>query len=463
MRSIKLTMVILLMLLAGLQLGTFTSASSNQYQTVSVNSWPLGEETAESKGWTLYDPDPNHLWNRLYRALYQRVARNGKEYGYDELDPILWPTSKYLLAGQSYQRTSTLLDEFLSTHAEMTIKDPLKRVIFQRDLWAIFDWTTEVQIDSPEKLNLQIKLAEVMKRLALSRVEILSLPDAYKEAATSREFPAVYDLSKRERPFLPPDLFDRQGPWVELSGRESMPTAMTHVNGFSGRSIFMVFMLLPGGRDATLKYLEKLSEFPKPWIPDRDDPRRLLPNPDLPQFPVGTQLALVRMMALIDRDGNFQPTKLVEDVQVRIHRAIPTEGSEGFRTDRNPARTALDVYEFKLSRFKLFAQESGGLQPLVKEDTEFPLFMSHNVDLFESSTQEFPVERELRAPLKSCSSCHFRPGVHSVLSRGRGEITPSSDPNRETDATKRWKGSQYNWGLLQGIWFANQKSASATK
>ena len=119
-------------------------------------------------------------------------------------------------------------------------------------------------------------------------------------------------------------------------------------------------MLLPGGKDATLKYLEKLSKFPKPWVPDHDDPRRLLPNPDLPQFPVGTQLALVRMIVLIDKDGNFQPTKLIEDVQVRIHRAIPIESFEGLRTDRNPARTALDVYEFKLSRVKLFAQESGG-------------------------------------------------------------------------------------------------------
>ena len=455
-------MVMLLMLLAGLQLGVFTSASKSPYQTVSVDSWPLIEDTSESKGWTLYDPDPNHLWNRLYRALYQRVARNGKEYGYDELDPILWSTSRYLLAGQSYQKANTLLDEFLSTHAENAIKDPLKRVIFQRDLWAIFDWTAEVQIDSPEKLNLQIKLVEVMKRLALSRVEILSLPDAYKEAVTSNEFPANYDLNKREQPFLPSDLFDPQGPWVKLSGRGSVPIAMAHVNESSGRSVFLVFMLLPGGRDATLKYLEKLSEFPKPWIPDQDDPRRLVPNPDLPQFPVGTQLALVRMIVLIDKDGNFQPTRLVEDVQVRIHRAIPSESSEGFRTDRNPARTALDVYEFKLSRVKLFAQESGGLQPLAKDDTEFPLFMSHNVDLFESSTRELPVERELRAPLKSCSSCHFRPGVHSMLSRGRGEIVPSSDPNAETNATKSWKGMQYNWGLLQGIWFTNQKSASAT-
>src|SRR5436190_24284883 len=116
MRWIKLTMIVLLMLLAGLQLGVFTSARSNSYQTVPVDSWPLTEDTSESKGWTLYDPDPDHLWNRLYRALYQRLARNGKEYGYDELDPIVWPTSKYLLAGQSYQRASALLDEFLSTH-----------------------------------------------------------------------------------------------------------------------------------------------------------------------------------------------------------------------------------------------------------------------------------------------------------------------------------------------------------
>src|ERR1700731_1347356 len=40
----------------------------------------------------VYDPDPQHLWNRLYRVLYLRIApEDGKIYGLDELDPLIWP------------------------------------------------------------------------------------------------------------------------------------------------------------------------------------------------------------------------------------------------------------------------------------------------------------------------------------------------------------------------------------
>src|SRR5262245_4507746 len=34
----------------------------------------------------IYDSNPDHLWNRLHHAFYVRTARNGEEYGRDELD-----------------------------------------------------------------------------------------------------------------------------------------------------------------------------------------------------------------------------------------------------------------------------------------------------------------------------------------------------------------------------------------
>ena len=42
---------------------------------------------------TVYDADPQHLWNRLYAALYVRTSADGKTYGEDGLDPLLWPSS----------------------------------------------------------------------------------------------------------------------------------------------------------------------------------------------------------------------------------------------------------------------------------------------------------------------------------------------------------------------------------
>ena len=66
------------------------------------------EGPSGSKPQTVYDSNPDHLWNRLYRAFYVRARQNGEEYGYDELDPLLWSESKHLLVGPSHQQAIKL-------------------------------------------------------------------------------------------------------------------------------------------------------------------------------------------------------------------------------------------------------------------------------------------------------------------------------------------------------------------
>ena len=221
-------------------------------------------------------------------------------------------------------------------------------------------------------------------------------------------------------------------------------------------------MRLPGGRTATLDYLKSLGSFRNPWLLDSET-RRPVPNPAVPQFPEGTHLALVRRMVLIDTNGAFQRTNIVEAVQIRVHRTIPSNIPNGVNLARNEALEALDVYEFKLSRPKLFAGETGGLRSVTKTDTEFPLFRSHGFDLFEENSGNLPLSRMLRVSLESCASCHFRPGVHSILSRERmdrigipenSELLPSWDPDYEAEGTRSWKRRQFSWGLLQGLWTA---------
>lgn len=444
-------------LLLGLMLCSFANEVNVQPK---ASMLVLSQNAMETGSWRLYDLEPNHMWNRLYRCFYRREGRDGREYGYDELDPLLWWSTKYLLKKPAYQDAIVVLDEFLAEHAENMIADPLKRAIFQRDLWAIFDWTTTVLNNSQEKLDLQIKLVQVIKRLALSSDQIAALPNTYKQATNSRAFASAHDPNKREQPFLPPDLFDQKGPWVQLSARGGEPIALAHAAFFSGRSVFLIFMRLPEGRAATVKYLKTLSDFPKPWLPDPQEPHRLLPNPDLPEFPSGTQLALVRGMVLIDSEGNLRPTNIIEDVQIRVHHTIPSEIPAVLHIGRNKAGDAMDVYEFKLSRPKLFANQSGGLRTLAKSDTEFPLFMSHGIDLFEETSSAFPLERMLRVSLQACASCHFRPGVHSMLSRrSNSEILMSWDLNYEAAGATGWKGRQYNWGLLQGLWKSRPRAS----
>jgi len=454
MSCARVAIICLLFLIVGL------GGYKVSYQRAVAYSDPLPPSNSnpaqDAVAWTLYDRDPNHLWNRLYRAFYRRVTNDGKEYGYDEMDPLLWWQTKYLLTNPANRQAVATLDEFLSTTGERAINDPVKHAILQRDLWAIFDWTTQSQDKTPEKLKLQEKLSRVIRRLSLSPEEIAKLPNFYQRAIESKALAPAYDPNQRDRPFLPPDLFDPTGAYVMLSARGGSPIAFGHVTFFSGRSVFLIFMRLPEGREATLKYLKSLSEFAKPWLPDPNNPGRVVPNPDLPEFPAGTQLVLIRKMVLIDSNGNSQPTNIIEDIQIRVHRTIPNEIPGALNTSRNEAHAALDGFEFKFSRPKLFANESGGLRSVVKGEKEFALFRSHGIDF------------EQREPLQACASCHFQPGVHSMLSRGRMEsggmqrveVMPSWDLNYESNETKWWKGTQYDWGLLQGLWRSSPQATN---
>src|SRR5262249_3679432 len=53
----------------------------------------------------LCDPDPEHIWNRVYRQFYVRVAQNGQEFGYDTLDPLLWEQTEFLFQPATYTQT----------------------------------------------------------------------------------------------------------------------------------------------------------------------------------------------------------------------------------------------------------------------------------------------------------------------------------------------------------------------
>ena len=88
----------------------------------------------------IYAADPDQIWNRLFRLFYVRHARNGDQYGGDELDPYLWEETKYLLSGPSHDETLKLLDEFLRQHSENLVRDPLRRAVFQRDLLGVYEW-----------------------------------------------------------------------------------------------------------------------------------------------------------------------------------------------------------------------------------------------------------------------------------------------------------------------------------
>ena len=116
----------------------------------------------------LYDPHPEHPWNRLCAAFYIRPSRlpSGPKYpddpmqldawdrklrsgelsrgpvvnrleGGDVLSLLAWPKTRYFSEEATSQRLNRLLDEFIEVRGEQLIEDRLKRAFLQRDLWAV--------------------------------------------------------------------------------------------------------------------------------------------------------------------------------------------------------------------------------------------------------------------------------------------------------------------------------------
>ncbi|MGA8224777.1 MAG: hypothetical protein WB780_24250 [Candidatus Acidiferrales bacterium] len=425
---------------------------------------------------TFYDPDPAHLWNQLHSVLFIREDLPDTARVPDALDPPLWLNSTYLLAKPSHERVLKILDEFLQTHAEKLIHDPAKRAILTRDLWAVFDWSVERGPQRPgepayenEKRELQARLAEVLRRLSLTSDQINSLPSNYAQAVASGQFAKDYDPARRDRPFLPPDLFDARGPWIQIyaqgPGFGSGQAAESHADAFS-RSTFFVFMRLPGGRKATFDYIRALWDFPQPWLPSPDDPRheQVTINPHLPQFPAGTEFALVRQLMLFDNQGKLQGTPITESIQIRVYRKVQPAAEEPvLNLLAEIENSGQDFYELTLSRPQLFANNSGGLSATSPKEKQFAMFNSFGAD-------EVPMHGirldQMSPVLELCVQCHRAPGINSVNSRAHllkpywlehdfpeDTATPANQNPWWVDETGvSAKGRRYDWGVLKGDW-----------
>lgn len=418
--------IIILTLIISLLVGCTSNLQTPSLSPPATVQVPQVYPTKIISLWSVYDPDPDHLWNRVFRQLYRRVTANGEEYGSDELDPLLWQDTNYLLTENSYQQAVQVLDEFLSTHAENLIREPLKRAMFQRDLWAVFDWLASQGEPFPSQRQvLEARLAQMIKRVALSKEEIVSLPDNYAIAVGSNTFPANVQADHPETAFLPADIFQPDSAWVPM-GREGGPIAMTHTEAFPfyGHAVFLVFVRSPSGREATIDFIESLNTESKPVTV------------------IDSEVALVRRMLLIDDQGDLILSPLVETIQLRHF---------------SPAQS---FHEFELSRARLFDGLAGGL--VLKPDL-FMLFMGHG-DVFQN-----PDIPELRAAIPDiCKGCHseyppsFNSGnTQSILSYSR-EKFPLPDSRQpllfpttwaeEAQTVIQWKLDHETWKTLKTLW-----------
>lgn len=391
----------------------------------------------------LYDSRPDHLWNRIHERFHLRAARDGSRYGWDTLDPLLWYETRYLLTEPSHSAAVRLLDEFLSSGGERLVADPVRRAVFQNDLWAVFDWlATGSNADMAPRRALIQRVARVMRRVALPRKSIEALPDNYAAAVAAGAFAGAAAAPSIVDP--PIDLFSPAGPWVPIGG--TSPLAPQHT-GEQGRSAFIVMWNVPGGAPAARAYFEKLWTFPEPFVADRiasgDGELRATTNPALPAIPDGTRIALVRKMLLVDDTGVIVPSNIVQSIQLRAP-LVPAFG------------------EVKMSRAALFAGKAGGLRAVGARDSEFLTFSAKGMDPFEQKTWHDPAK--FRPLLETCATCHdtkFQPATASVLSL-RGLLKPRVLVDSSHERWSRWftqpavaaeaKSRTYEWGLLQGMW-----------
>jgi hypothetical protein len=379
----------------------------------------------------IYDPDPNHLWNRLFVQFYRQHFADqmpaadkagagnrgeGRLLGPDVLDPPLGYHPRFLLDDSAFLRADTILDEFLSTNGAALIHDPVKRALLQHDLWAVLDvlanadqaaiaprgsqeylgsWhTTSVQ--EQHRAILEGKLARAIRSLALSRDEIEGLPDTWSAAITSGVFTSVLETNRYD--FMPADLFLTNSGWLEVSPGPSLtkhiPGTLEHTLLVGGRSIFRTFVKVPG--------LDSTTALPAPGF----------------YIPYGTQFLLLREMICLDDGGNMVPTHIIESFQYR------TEIQVGGR-ERGFAREA------ELSRAFLFQGKQGGLRPISHGEPRLQLY---------DGLGHLRVDRQgNHGPLlpfpQNCGACHEFPLV--MLSNAQSFSKPSRQASIE--AVSRWK------------------------
>ena len=403
----------------------------------------------------VFDRDPDHPWNRLHHLLYSRTTREGKTYDQEGLEPPFISTSRFLSEGPSHQRALTLLDEYLSERADDRIKDPVRRAILQRNLWAVFattvgDATLSVHIDGQSgqisntdrfvdpgdgsmpasqrlrRRELQERLVQVMRRVALSPAEIEALPDNLAQAVKSGDSRGLSTQTIPERLSCHRTCSPRMGhgsPSATPSTppRNSWPRR-SMFRFTKGRSVFVVFLRLPGGRRATEAYLKELQEG------------------GLPQFPEGTQTALLRRILLIDDSGTLRESPLTEDLQVRVYHKLD-----------------LGIpYEFTLHRSDLFAGRAGGLHAIGRDETSY--FSSRPAARMSESARASTCGADL-ANLHSMPFPPRRPGeefhtVNTIYSRGdhgqKATGLRATEMNHEARTTIRWTPRELHLGSAAG-------------
>ena len=382
-------------------------------------------ELCDDRDVKLFDVDPNHSWNALYRILYIRTDKQKCMKGWDVVDPYLYPRTVEYLKSENIDGILASLDRFLKDDAALAAMDTLQKAMMQRDLLQVFHWSVIASSRATPENAQAKRLARALKpailAVALPEAEIRMLPDTLSKSILSDKYEANnIDLSSFERPYLPSKLTDPDRSFLVYSVQDG-PAAPVHLRDFNYGSAFYVHILLPGVAANTRSYLDRLATFPNREL--KDSRGQLYRNPQTPQFNAGTQVALVRRAVLWSNEGKPVISPIVESVQGRFYKSVGISLQNVDNSQR--------AYLLHLSQKKLLAGASDVLVNQNYQMKDYVHFLTLADPFERGGTQEGALDQCVRCHSQQDLTGHkVSAGIHSLISYSHiiGENSKTASP-----------------------------------
>jgi hypothetical protein len=464
------------------QLAPLPAAELDEQDPAYYHTGELAGSLRSTEPLPLFDPDPQHLWNRLFAAVTIRPSllpsvKDGPPVarieGGDRIEFFGWGGTTYWDEPKRVAQLAGLLDQFLDQGqfldhgGEKLSADPLKRVLLQHDLWSLFDYLMTRHIARQGDLEtrhqrheLCRKLARAIQLLALPAETLIRLPDNYALAIQSGRFVATHDFDPR-RDYLPPRILTADDEWQELDFYQARRSedverryVFLHMRAFQGRSYFRVFCRFPKGRSQVETYLRELDANGIDWRASAQHGSIALKS-DAPEMPAGTEVALLQFLIALDPNLQLVPTAVVESVRLLIFKT-----TDGIADPGTNLGNGVNAAKYTLKR--RLALAPGGMQHggLHREPDDLPVYRV----LFENEAARDWGSRGRYFPLTAdCRSCHSGAGragvqmigsvvntasVDSGAALGVSHTLPAGAPSPHPARTVKWKTTEETYRRL---------------
>lgn len=402
-------------------------------------------------GEPLFDSQPGHPWDQVRDAFYVRRFSTGEVFEDPHaFEPPFHEYFPFTVDAAFHGKALALLESVEKLPpAQMEQQPAIRRLIFLRDLWSVFDGLEEV-LNKWERLDKEThakaltrrdellrRLTRIMQRLELTEEEVRELPDAFDILGQKKLYSKTFDPSSPGEPFFPTDLLDKDGPWVTYSS-ELEPTAggSSHMVFFRHRSYFTLHLRTPDGREGGERYLKEYTA---------TDRRQIVPP--------GTMLALLRRPLVPTRSGKLVIAPLVESLQLIV--ATPPQDQR---------------FKFTLDRKSLLAVPLG-LKLLGRDDPidhsnyESIIFWPHPVEprKYDIDGETLVITKykslhELPRSLASCVKCHDDTTGSNIFGRSgpRKAYLQVAPQEAEAQVVKK-KEASAEWKLYLRLRTAQEK------